>query len=340
MGILKPPRGTVVRHDGHYGPTGPESARRRGARAVGICGIIAPVSGTAGGPAPPAGWYADPSGTHAWRWWDGARWTGFTSHPQQTAPPPEPFDKRKFEAQPHALTRNSLVWETRWVLVAFLVPSVTAAVAILVQHAEGVTDINRFQTFVNGQPLTNMILGILVYLGIGAIVPITLLLLARTGQTPSVLGLGVPSWMLDVWPGLGLAAMSYGAEVVVLIPFAPFLAHHSGLVVHPAITSVPSYYIIYGIVVSAITAITEEVVVNGYLLVRLEQLGWAPGRALLLSLVLRSSYHIYYGIAVVFVVPFGYFVTRSFQKHRRLNRPIMAHFIYDAVLITISVLTS
>lgn len=25
---------------------------------------------------PPAGWYPDPSGTAAWRWWDGTAWTG------------------------------------------------------------------------------------------------------------------------------------------------------------------------------------------------------------------------------------------------------------------------
>ncbi|HYA69685.1 MAG TPA: DUF2510 domain-containing protein, partial [Acidimicrobiales bacterium] len=188
------------------------------------------------------GWYPDPGNRALWRWWDGTQWTAQT---HQITPPPEPFDRTKFKAQSSELTRRSLVWETRWVQVAFLVPSVTAAIAVLVQNAEGVTEINRFQTFVSGQPLTNMILGILVYLGIGAIVPITLFLLARTGQTPLVLGLGLPSWMLDVWPGLGLAAMSYGAEIVVLIPFAPFLAHHSALVVHPAITSVPGYYVIY-----------------------------------------------------------------------------------------------
>jgi hypothetical protein len=37
-------------------------------------------------------------------------------------------------------------------------------------------------------------------------------------------------------------------------------------------------------------------------------------------------------------VPFGFFVTRSFQKHHKLNRPIVAHFLFDAILITISIL--
>jgi membrane protease YdiL (CAAX protease family) len=57
-----------------------------------------------------------------------------------------------------------------------------------------------------------------------------------------------------------------------------------------------------------------------------------------LSLTLRTSYHVYYGLGFLLTIPLGYFLTRSFQKHRRLMRPIIAHFLYDAVLITISIL--
>jgi hypothetical protein len=245
-----------------------------------------------------------------------------------------------FEIQLEPTARRSLVWETRWVMTAFLFPAIIAGVIPLVQHAEGVSDINRFPTLVPGQPLTNMVLGILSYLSVGAVVPITLFLLSRSGQTPATLGLGRPSVVRDVWPGLGLAALSFVAEIALLIPLAPIFVHDRHLVTHPAIGHVPSYYVIYGLAISATTAVTEEVLMSGYFLVRLEQLGWSPNRALLLSVVLRTSYHAYYGLAVVLVIPFGYFVTKSFQKHRRLNRPIAAHFIYDAVLITISVLTS
>jgi uncharacterized protein YxjI len=35
--------------------------------------------------APPAGWYADPSGEHALRWWDGSTWTGHTQDGQPQA---------------------------------------------------------------------------------------------------------------------------------------------------------------------------------------------------------------------------------------------------------------
>jgi membrane protease YdiL (CAAX protease family) len=92
--------------------------------------------------------------------------------------------------------------------------------------------------------------------------------------------------------------------------------------------------------VAAVTAVTEETLVNGYLLTRLGQLGWRPQWALLLSLALRTSYHLYYGLGLVLTIPFGYYATRSFQKRGRLGRPIVAHFLYDATLITLGVLTA
>ena len=39
--------------------------------------------------ATPAGWYADPSGQHALRWWDGNAWTDHVTAPGPTQT--EPF---------------------------------------------------------------------------------------------------------------------------------------------------------------------------------------------------------------------------------------------------------
>jgi membrane protease YdiL (CAAX protease family) len=137
---------------------------------------------------------------------------------------------------------------------------------------------------------------------------------------------------------VGLAAASFGAEIPVALVLSPLLAHNSSLVNRVSIGHVPGYYVIWGIAMSAITAIAEEVLMNGYLMTRLSQLGWTPKSALILSLSLRTSYHVYYGVGFLLTVPFGYLVTRSFQKHRRLNRCVAAHFLFDAVLSTIAIL--
>jgi membrane protease YdiL (CAAX protease family) len=236
------------------------------------------------------------------------------------------------------MSRRGLVLETWFVQLAFLVPSVLAAIDLFAAHTGGAA-ITRFPTIV-ANPAANLILGVVTYLEVAAVVPLALLLLSRTGQPPAALGLTRPTWRSDVWPGLGLAASGFGVAYAATIVLIALVGRHSQLFDQVPPGHVPHYYVIYGLAVSAITAIAEETLVSGYLLTRLEQLGWNPRWALLLSLTLRTSYHVYYGLGFLLTIPLGYFVTRSFQKHRRLTRPIAAHFLYDAVLITIAVLTS
>jgi membrane protease YdiL (CAAX protease family) len=282
-----------------------------------------------GWPQPPPGWAPPP---------------GWRPPPEWPPPPadwvfwarPEPPPPVKI-AEP---SRRGLVLETWFVEIAFLVPGVLAAVDVLAANVGGAGAITRFPTLISGHPLANLILGIISYFEVAAVVPLALLLLSRTGQSPAAMGLTRPQWVRDVWPGLGLAAAGYGAAVVLTIPFAELLTRHKALFNQVPVGHVPKYYIIYGIAVSAVTAVTEETLVSGYLLTRLEQLGWNPRWALVLSLTLRTSYHIYYGLGFLLTIPLGYFLTRSFQKHRRLMRPIVAHFLYDAVLFTVSVLVT
>lgn len=296
---------------------------------------------------------APPSTTRQWKWRNPPGWPpppqgwhppSFGWYPPPGWPPPPPGWQFWEEVAPLRLetpTRRSLVWETRFVMLAFLFPAVASAVVIIVQHALGVGGSpDPLASLVSGHPLASFFLGIPVYLEVGVTAPLALLLLWRTGQHPSDLGLGVPGWFSDIWPAIGLLGATFGVSLLLAIPFAPLEKAHRALFNPAQIGHVPHYYVIYGLAVSATTAIAEETVVNGYLMTRLEQLGWNPQRALLLSLVLRTSYHIYYGIGFIFVIPFGYFMTRSFQKNRRLTRAITAHFIWDAALMTIAILTS
>jgi hypothetical protein len=252
--------------------------------------------------------------------------------------PPARLIVTQTPALPPGPLRTTMVWETRFVMLAFLAPVVVTAVIVLFQHVAGVQNFTVFPTLVHHQPVVNLLLLILGYLPVASTVPLALLLLSRTGQGPKVLGMGLPSFTRDIIPGLGIGALAIACEFILIIPFAHLLSEHPGLVNKVSEGSVPKYYIIYGLILSATTAIAEEVLVNGYLLTRLHQLGWSDKKSLALSLTLRTSYHVYYGFGFLLTVPFGYFNTRSFQKHHKLNRPIVAHFLFDAILLSIAIL--
>jgi hypothetical protein len=232
--------------------------------------------------------------------------------------------------------RRQILLETWFVMIAFLTPAVISAVLSFFNSYSGTSE-TRFPTIVSNN-VGNLLLGMLAYLPVMAVVPIALFLLWRTGQGRQELGLGVPSFSRDVLPGLGIGAAAFGMEFLMLIPFAALITRHSKLINTVSVGRFPKYFLIEGILMSAITAVTEKVLVNGYLITRLYQLGWSPRKSLILSLALRTSYHVYYGFGFILTIPFGYLVTRSFQKHVKLNRPIVAHFLFDAILLSIVIL--
>jgi membrane protease YdiL (CAAX protease family) len=311
---------------------------------------------------PSAGWYPDPdpSGSPgAYRFWNGDAWTEHTYAAGSPSPQPQAQQQAQAQAVRYAPpppmyfvrpqvtkvelaepTQRYLQWETVFVMLAFLLPNVTAAAVVFAQHVSGVGTVRRFQVLIEGHPLENMIIGMLAYLAVAALVPLALLLLFRTGQSAKVLGLGRPGLLSDIWPALGIIGASFGSEIVLLIVLSPLLTANSRLNAQSPVGNVPHYYLIWGLMISATTAIAEEVLMNGYLMTRLSQLGWSPTGALILGMVLRTSYHVYYGVGFVATIPFAYFVTRSFQKHGRLTRPIVAHFLFDAAVFTIAILTS
>jgi membrane protease YdiL (CAAX protease family) len=78
--------------------------------------------------------------------------------------------------------------------------------------------------------------------------------------------------------------------------------------------------------------LSEEVIVVGFLLTRLRQLGWTDSRALGASAVLRGTYHLYQGYGafvgnMVMGVIFGWW----FQRTRRVLPLVIAHSLLDAI---------
>lgn len=82
---------------------------------------------------------------------------------------------------------------------------------------------------------------------------------------------------------------------------------------------------------AAQNGLLEETLVAGYLLHRLDQFGWRPGRALLLSAAIRGSYHLYQGVggfAGNFLM--GLLFGRIYQLRRRTTPLVIAHTLIDA----------
>jgi membrane protease YdiL (CAAX protease family) len=83
---------------------------------------------------------------------------------------------------------------------------------------------------------------------------------------------------------------------------------------------------------AAQNAVLEEVVVVGYLITRLRQLGWSPAQTLVSSAVLRGSYHLYQGFgAFVGNAAMGVIFGGYFQRKGRVLPLVIAHAILDVV---------
>jgi membrane protease YdiL (CAAX protease family) len=125
-------------------------------------------------------------------------------------------------------------------------------------------------------------------------------------------------------PGLGLYALARGAGL--------------NLNVAPS-TLGDVWWRIPVLVGSAVqNAVLEEVIVLGYLVHRLGQLGWKPWKADLTSAAVRGSYHLYQGLGGFFGNMFmGLVFARLYRRWGRVMPLLVAHAIMDTVVFVGSI---
>ncbi|MER8072424.1 type II CAAX endopeptidase family protein [Streptomyces sp. NPDC094034] len=81
---------------------------------------------------------------------------------------------------------------------------------------------------------------------------------------------------------------------------------------------------------AAQNSVLEEVIVVGYLLRRLDQLGWSPMGALAASSVLRGSYHLYQGIGgFIGNLVMGVVFVLLYRRWGRVGPLVVAHTLLD-----------
>lgn len=159
-------------------------------------------------------------------------------------------------------------------------------------------------------------------------VVLVLYLMARSGEPPSVIGLDASQPARDTIRGVVLAVLIGGSG------FGLYLAaFRLGVNVNVVPEALPAVWWRVPILLlnAAQNGILEEVVVLGYLLHRLDQLGWRSASAITVSALIRGSYHLYQGLGgfvgnAVMGVIFGVL----YRRWGRVTPLIVAHSLIDA----------
>lgn len=298
----------------------------------------------AGGTANP-GWYRDPWGRSAWRWWDGWQWTGWISPPggvnsavlrTATAGAGSPGGPTPVAAPATAGPRNRrrLLVELAIVLAIFPLPEALNAWVDLVDALLGRGGGQRLPTLFGGHAGLGfwfLMIELLLPLAGGALV-LYLLSLPGGDGGPAAIGLDRRNPRGDaalVLPVFGLCF--FLAQLLVAAALAA--AHVKG--VNPSFGHFPAYYQVLDVTNGVVSAVVEEIVVLGYLVRRLEQLGTRPAVVIVLAVLLRGSYHVYYGWGVVPILGWALASVLVYRRFRRLAPFIFVHACWDigAILV-------
>jgi membrane protease YdiL (CAAX protease family) len=163
------------------------------------------------------------------------------------------------------------------------------------------------------------------------LVPVALVLhlLQRSGESAADIGLDTGRVRADVIHGTVLAAI-VGSVGLALYFGAVGLGVNRGVV--PAPPAGHWWTVPILLLGAARSGLLEEIIVCGYLLHRLDQLGWSKPRALGASALLRASYHLYQGWGgFVSNLALGLLFGRIYQTRGRTAPLVVAHFLIDAV---------
>ncbi len=156
-----------------------------------------------------------------------------------------------------------------------------------------------------------------------------LYLLWRSGLSPARIGLARLQWRPDLAGGVGLAAL-IGLPGLGLYLAARALRINASVI--PSGLSDTWWRIPMLVLVAFADGWAEEIIVVGYLLTRLGQLGVGARAALVCSSLLRGTYHLYQGFGaglgnVAMGLVFGY----AWQRTGRLWPLVIAHGLIDTV---------
>ncbi len=256
------------------------------------------------------------------------------AHAEPTAAGPVTGGVRPGGTWPRPATRKLLGWEIFCVFAVSLGASGLYALVQLIGSLTATKALGKQHAVLNGslapgRPTLDLFLQLTSIAITVAPVVLVFYLLARSGESASDIGFDRSQPGRDLLRGAALAAVIGGAGLGLYLA-----AFHLGFNLNVVAESLPDVWwrIPVLILAAAQDGLVEEVLVVGYLLRRLDQMGWKPQRAIAFSAVLRGSYHLYQGFGgfignACMGVIFGFF----YRRWGRCLPMVIAHTLIDAV---------
>jgi membrane protease YdiL (CAAX protease family) len=223
---------------------------------------------------------------------------------------------------PSPVSRRDLVEEVLVVLSLSLLASAVFAIRDLFRERVAKTVVRATQT--QAPLLIDQLLPVIFSL---PVVWLVFHLVRRSGEGPRAIGLGWDRPARDAGQGLALAAAVGVAGLALYVAAVTFNLNRF-IVPTPPLGQWWTYPVL---VLNAVeNALIEEVIVLGYLVTRLQQIGWAPAAAVAGSSALRGSYHLYQGFGgFVGNLAMGLFFGWLFLRWRRAWPMVWAHAALD-----------
>jgi membrane protease YdiL (CAAX protease family) len=184
-------------------------------------------------------------------------------------------------------------------------------------------------TLAPGRPLLDLVRQVLRILFALAPVALVWYLLVRSGEGLRAIGLDLSQPGRDLARGAGLAALVGGIGLVGYL-----VAYQSGVNLAVVAQALPDEWWRWPVLIGAAlqNSVVEEVIIIGFVMRRLTQLGWGPWVTIGTSAIVRGSYHLYQGIGgllgnMAMGVLFGWL----FVRWGRVMPLVVAHALIDIV---------
>jgi membrane protease YdiL (CAAX protease family) len=229
-------------------------------------------------------------------------------------------------------SRKLLGWEIFSVFAVSLGASGLYALVQLIGSLTATRALGKQQAVLNGslapgRPVLDLFLQLTSIALALAPVVLVFYLIAREGETPSVMGFDARHPGQDLLRGAVLAAVIGGSGLGLYLT-----AFHLGFSLNVVAESLPNVWWRIPVLIlnAAQNGLVEETLVIGYLLRRLDQLGWRPSLAIAFSAILRGSYHLYQGFGgFIGNAVMGVIFALCYRRWGRVMPLVIAHTLID-----------